>query len=429
MNLMMLLEMAASGLADRIAVGSRDGGLTYAALFDRAGATARRLRANEVDAAVLCDESSRAVPLTLFGAAWAGVPYVPLNYRLPEDDLLALAGRVGTALAVTDETNLSRLAAVDDVSTVLRDTFLADPSDGTDAGAAPGDWGMDPDDVAVLLFTSGTTGTPKSAVLRHRHLVSYILGSVEFMGAGEDEATLVSVPPYHIAGVAAILSSVYAGRRIVQLPRFDPDAWIDTVEAEGVTHAMVVPTMLTRIVDALVARGGEPMLGLRALSYGGGKMPRPVIEQALELFPITNFVNAYGLTETSSTIALLGPDEHRVAQYSDDPAERARLASVGRPLPGVEVALLAMATPLNRELLADLGFATEALAGSAPSDLVLALRARDDAAASAAGREAHRLLDVRGPPGPADAAAAGRPAASVPSAARHTQMSRSCDAE
>ena len=157
---------------------------------------------------------------------------------------------------------------------------------------------MDPDDLAVLLFTSGTTGSQKSAVLRHKHLVSYILGSVEFMGAGEDEATLVSVPPYHIAGVAAMLSSIYAGRRIVQLPRFDADAWIDTVEAEGVTHAMVVPTMLTRIVDALDARGGEPLLGVQALSYGGGKMPRPVIERALELFPITNFVNAYGLTET-----------------------------------------------------------------------------------------------------------------------------------
>lgn len=134
-----------------------------------------------------------------------------------------------------------------------------------------------------------------------------------------------------------MLSSIYAGRRIVQLPRFDADAWIDTVEAEGVTHAMVVPTMLTRIVDALDARGGEPLLGVQALSYGGGKMPRPVIERALELFPITNFVNAYGLTETSSTIALLGPDDHRIAQYSDDPTEQQRLSSVGRPLPGVEV--------------------------------------------------------------------------------------------
>jgi acyl-CoA synthetase (AMP-forming)/AMP-acid ligase II len=339
MNLMMLLEMAASGLGDRVAVGSRTSGLTYTELFDKAQAAARRYRNSGVEAAELCDESSHEVPIALFGSAWAGVPYVPLNYRLPPDDLLALAGRVGSAVAVTDDINLDRLASIDAVATVQQGTFLADPAGGHDTGAEPGDWNMDPDDIAVLLFTSGTTGTPKSAVLRQKHLVSYILGSVEFMGAGEDEATLVSVPPYHIAGVAAMLSSVYAGRRIVQLPRFDPHAWIDTIEAEGVTHAMVVPTMLTRIVDALDERGGDPLLGVQALSYGGGKMPRPVIERALELFPITNFVNAYGLTETSSTIALLGPDEHRIAQYSDAPTERARLASVGRPLPGVEVVI------------------------------------------------------------------------------------------
>ena len=337
MNLMMLLEMAAEGLGDRVAIGSLDDGLTYRQLFDRAHGAANRYRAEGVASAVVCDESSPAVPIALFGSAWAGVPYVPLNYRLPADDLLALAERAGSAVAVADEANLDRLAALDGVTTVTADAFHTDPAGGHDGHASPGDWNLDPEDVAVLLFTSGTTGSPKSAVLRHKHLVSYILGSVEFMGAGEDEATLVSVPPYHIAGVAAMLSSIYSGRRIVQLPRFDPDQWIDTVEREGVTHAMVVPTMLTRIVDALDARGGEPMLGVRALSYGGGKMPRPVIERALDLFPITNFVNAYGLTETSSTIALLGPDDHRVAQYSDDPAEQQRLASVGRPLPGVEV--------------------------------------------------------------------------------------------
>ena len=58
---------------------------------------------------------------------------------------------------------------------------------------------MDPEEIAVLLFTSGTTGTPKAAVLRHKHLVSYILGSVEFAAAGDDEAALVCVPPYHLS--------------------------------------------------------------------------------------------------------------------------------------------------------------------------------------------------------------------------------------
>ncbi|MDW3217483.1 MAG: class I adenylate-forming enzyme family protein [Acidimicrobiales bacterium] len=335
---MMLLEMAASGLGDRVAVGSVDGGLTYQQLFDQAAEAAARFRGAPGTNVVLCDESSPAVPVALFGAAWAGMPYVPLNYRLPDDDLRALAERSAPGVAIGDDAGAARLAGVHGLSAVTRDGFLADRAGGAPAATA-GDWSMDPDEIAVLLFTSGTTGAPKSAVLRHKHLVSYILGSVEFMGAGEDEATIVSVPPYHVAGVSAMLSSVYAGRRIVQLPRFDPHDWIDTVEQEGVTHAMVVPTMLSRIVEALDERGGEPLLGVRALSYGGGKMPEPVIRRALDLFPITNFVNAYGLTETSSTIALLGPDDHRIAQYSEDAGERARLRSAGRPLPGIEVSV------------------------------------------------------------------------------------------
>ena len=87
---------------------------------------------------------------------------------------------------------------------------------------------VDPDEIAILLFTSGTTGEPKAAVLRHRHLASYIIGSVEFIGADEDEAQLVSVPPYHIAGdLGRAVSSLYSGRRVVYLPAFDPAAWVD----------------------------------------------------------------------------------------------------------------------------------------------------------------------------------------------------------
>jgi acyl-CoA synthetase (AMP-forming)/AMP-acid ligase II len=96
-----------------------------------------------------------------------------------------------------------------------------------------------------------------------------------------------------------------------------------------------------REVESLLAREDDAesadLPHLRALSYGGGKMPQSVIERAMELFPDTDFTNAYGLTETSSTISLLGPDEHRAAAGSDDPAIRRRLTSVGRPLPSVEV--------------------------------------------------------------------------------------------
>jgi acyl-CoA synthetase (AMP-forming)/AMP-acid ligase II len=122
----------------------------------------------------------------------------------------------------------------------------------------------------------------------------------------------------------------------VYLPQFDPKEWVTLAEREAVTHAMVVPTMLGRILDVMEDQG-VALPALRHLSYGGGRMPVPTIERAMELLPAVGFVNAYGLTETSSTIAVLGPDEHRVAHASDDPAARTRLGSVGRPLPTLEL--------------------------------------------------------------------------------------------
>ena len=95
--------------------------------------------------------------------------------------------------------------------------------------------------------------------------------------------------------------------------------------------------MLARIVELVEERGGADLPHLRALSYGGGKMPQSVIERALELFPEANFANAYGLTETSSTLSILGPEDHRAALTSDDPKVRRRLVSVGQPLPSIEV--------------------------------------------------------------------------------------------
>jgi len=123
---------------------------------------------------------------------------------------------------------------------------------------------------------------------------------------------------------------------MVQLPAFDPAAWVTLAGDEAVTHALLVPTMLARITEVLEP-GSLP--ALRHLAYGGGRMPRPVIERAMELLPSTDFVNAYGLTETSSTVSVLTPDDHREAIASSDPAVRNRLTSVGRPLPTVEISV------------------------------------------------------------------------------------------
>jgi acyl-CoA synthetase (AMP-forming)/AMP-acid ligase II len=227
-----------------------------------------------------------------------------------------------------------RVGAVPGVELLTRSEFVAEIDTTADSGSPPVTGS--PEDIAILLFTSGTTGDPKAAVLRHKHLASYVISTVEFMGAEEDEAALVSVPPYHVAGISAVLTSVYAGRRVVYLPGFTPEEWVGAARDEAVTQAMLVPTMLGRILDVL-ERDGERLPLLRHISYGGGRMPLAVVERALSMLPHVDFVNAYGLTETSSTVAVLGPEDHRQAIASSDPAVRGRLRSVGRPLPSVEV--------------------------------------------------------------------------------------------
>ncbi len=345
MNLMMLLEMAADAYGDRVAFCNGQDELTYQQLFDAAGALGASLKDGRTQHLAMLDESSLAVPIGLFGASWAGIPFAPLNYRLTDSELDGLIAQLNPGRLITDSDRAERLGSkletpgsADYVEVGTRDAML---SDARAEGASPlsEPWSMDPEDTAVLLFTSGTTGAPKAAVLRQKHLVSYVLGTVEFMGAGEDDAALVCVPPYHVAGMASIVSSVYSGRRVIQLPNFTAESWLAAARANQVSHAFVVPTMLSRIIDALDGQSNADLPSLRALSYGGGKMPQKVIEKAMRLFPETDFTNAYGLTETSSTIALLGPDDHRAAIESDDDAVRRRIASVGVPLPSIEVSI------------------------------------------------------------------------------------------
>ncbi|MEL7207067.1 MAG: AMP-binding protein, partial [Actinomycetota bacterium] len=336
MHVGMVLEMAADGHGERIALGSTAGGWTFADLGHRSRRAGTTLAAAHGDRVVLVDQNSPAVPVALFGAAIAGKPFAPVSYRLPDERLRAIVARTAPATVIVGAGVADRLDGVAGIECVSREDFLAAAAD--EAIAESDGWGCDPEATAVLLFTSGTTGEPKAAVLRHRNLASYVVGSVEFGAAGVDEATLVSMPPYHIAAVASVLSTVYSGRRVVQLEQFDPGDWVHAVRSEQVSHAMVVPTMLSRILDEIDGDGGG-LPSLRSLAYGGGPMPRSVVERALVALPEVGLVNAYGLTETASTIAVLGPEDHRIAGAADAPAGRARLGSVGRPLPGVEVSI------------------------------------------------------------------------------------------
>lgn len=324
MNIHLILQMASEAMGYREAIVCGEQRLTFEELGELAKVAAHKIKEGEKLAFLA--EADPSFPAALFGSALAGTQFVPLNYRLTEEQLTAQMKRIAPAKLITAQT-----IELDGITPISQSEIL---SGETLQAEAPDEDGA----VAVELFTSGTTGEPKSAILRHKNLMAYIFGTVEFMSAEDTEAALLTVPPYHIAGIAAVLSSTYAGRRMVQLPNFTPEGWIELAQKENVTNAFLVPTMLQRIVDH--AEGRLDLPTLKNVAYGGGKMPRSTIETAMRLLPHVNFTNAYGLTETSATICMLGPDDHRAAYESADPAIRRRLSSAGKPIPSIELRIL-----------------------------------------------------------------------------------------
>ncbi len=332
MSISLLLEMAVSHDPDRVAVVSGETRYTTGELSGLADGGAGVIAESGAHSVAYVGMGGHLLPLLLFAAARAGRPFAPLNYRLSGQALAELIGRLPQPLVVVDSE--------------YRDVLAGGAAAVVDSGefcalarttAQVTEW-PDPDDAAVVLFTSGTTSRPKAVELSHNNLTSYVTGTVEFASAAPDDAALICVPPYHVAGVGAALSNLYAGRKSVYLRRFDPGDWIRLVNSESVTTATVVPTMLERIVSELEHHPTR-LPTLRNLAYGGSKVALPLVRRSLDLLPEVGFVNAYGLTETSSTISVLSPEDHRAAYGATDETVARRLGSVGRPVPGIEVAV------------------------------------------------------------------------------------------
>jgi acyl-CoA synthetase (AMP-forming)/AMP-acid ligase II len=327
--------MAASSNPDRTAVVSGDLRLTTQQLSDLADGGAGVIAGSDAQHVVYVGTGGAMLPVLIFATARAGLAFTPINYRLSADSIQTLIHRLPEPLVIVDGRYQDMIG---DASKRLMtsDEFLAAAQIAEPAAEFP-----DPDSLAIVLFTSGTTSQPKAVELTHNNLTSYVTGTVEFESAAPTDAALICVPPYHIAGVGAALSNLYAGRKMVYLPNFDAQEWVRLVDDEQITTATVVPTMLDRIVTVLEAGDAASKLpSLRNLAYGGSKVGLPLVRRALELLPDVGFVNAYGLTETSSTIAVLSPDDHRAAHSalsSKDAAVAKRLGSVGQPVPGIEL--------------------------------------------------------------------------------------------
>jgi acyl-CoA synthetase (AMP-forming)/AMP-acid ligase II len=296
--------------------------------------------------AVLDTNSSQSIE-AYFAASMLGAVFVPLSYRAGADELEYMITTAGARVLMVGDRYLPLVARLRDrlwcVTQYVSMASLQPDMVGFEEliAQASGDASeaeVDEDDVNILLYTSGTTGRPKGVMLTYGDFVAYVCGNTELADGTPRGATLLCVPLYHIAGITSMMTSVFTGRALVILRQFEPREWLEAVQRDHITHAFLVPTMLKRVLDHPDFHRYS-CSSLEVLGYGAAPMPLPVIRRAIAMFPPTvSFVNAFGQTETTATVTMLLPEDHRLDGTPQEIERKLRrLSSIGRPLPDVEV--------------------------------------------------------------------------------------------
>ena len=279
--------------ADRPALRCEHEELTFAELAERAGRLAAELRALGLRAgdrlALLMNPSVRMVE-TVHAAQWSGLVVVPLNTRLTPIELTGIVADADPALLVHDP----------DLATLVPPGVRSIPAAGESAphAAIPAPTALEPDSVFTILFTSGTTGRPKGAMLTHANHAASAAASRANLGARGDDRWLVTLPLHHVGGLSILFRSALDGVPLTLERRFDAASALRTIAAGDVTLTSLVATTLMRLVDSL---GDRPCPGrLRAVLVGGGPVPHALVERArrhgIPALP------TYGLTEAASQV-------------------------------------------------------------------------------------------------------------------------------
>ena len=283
-----------------------------------------------------------------FAAALLDAIYVPLNFRAKTGELaqmLAIAQPKLLGLGERYRPLLADAALPADMAIITLDGPAGDGLIAYDALLEyPPEERHFPQgegaDTTVIMFTSGTTDRPKGVQLSHDSFTSYLLSNVTPADPDLAETTLLTAPLYHIAGLQAALAAIYGGRTLAIMRQFDPQEWLTLAQEWRVNRAMLVPTMLKQLLDYPDFDRFD-LSALEVITYGAAPMPLPVIRQAIERLPGVRFINAFGQTETASTITMLPPEDH-ILEGSPEEVEvkLRRLSSIGKPLEDVEVLIV-----------------------------------------------------------------------------------------
>ena len=272
----------------------------------------------------------------LFSAGRAGIVTVPIGWRLATPEIEFILRDTGAKLVFAGEgfeQAASEAAALAPQrprvvpEAEAREQFAAAP-------AAPFE-PAGPDDAVLQLYTSGTTGNPKGAVLSSRNLyglrTAAASAELPWQEYGDDEAILICMPCAHIGGTGLGIMSLGAGIRGIVQREFTPEGCLAGIE-QGITRFFIVPAALQMVIQHPRAKTTD-FSKLKYVMYGAAPIPLELLRQAVETIPNAAFLQCYGMTETTGTIAILPPEDHAL---DGNP----RMRSAGKALPGVEIRIV-----------------------------------------------------------------------------------------
>jgi len=353
MNTLDFLSISSAICPDRDCVVFEGKRYTFSQINDRSNRLANSLAGLGVkkgDMATILQVNCNQFLEIYYALAKLGAILVPVNFRAKENELTYMLNNCGAvALFMGDRyikmvnnmrpnlTSMKHYISIDGkednmhyyeelISSGSPDDIVSDVSD---------------DDVTLLMYTAGTTGNPKGVPMTHNSYAVYVLENVDPASPDIEERNLLTVPLYHVAGFQALLAAVYGGRTVIMMRQFEVNEWMDIVQKEKVNRAMLVPTMLKRVVD-LPDFNKYDLSSLRVITYGAAPMPFEVIKKAIEMLPNVRFINAFGQTETSSTITTLGPEDHNISGTPEEKAKKLKRLefSIGKPMPDVEMKVI-----------------------------------------------------------------------------------------
>lgn len=324
---------------DRIAMREEDRVFTYAELEERTARVATALAEaglEKGDRIAWIGKNSDLYFTLFFGAARAGIVMAPIGWRLSPTEWAFIVNDTKANIVFTGP-------GFDAVADQLAGKLDHGPRIiGADAARALIDatpraafMPSGPDDAVLQLYTSGTTGHPKGAVLSNRNLFALRKNSADldlpYTKWEDDEAVLVAMPCAHIGGTGLGIMALAAGLPGVILAEFNPEGVFDAVEQHGVTRFFIVPAALQMLLMHPRCASVD-YSRLKYILYGAAPIPLELLRQCIRMFG-AEFIQAYGMTETTGTICMLPPEDH-------DPEGNERMRSAGKPLPGVEIRIV-----------------------------------------------------------------------------------------